>query len=240
MTKAQINHTHPFFWTLERRLLRSFRRAGRHIPSSSLLASGNIHIIDVRSDPRAPQIHKTIPGTELLAKVGVALPHTTHCAPDEIIMSFMGSGTAKDGFEPSGAGFVSFDPKTFEIKQRWEAADTPATPQRFGYDFWYQPRHNVMISSEWGDPGCFTKGFDPTHVGEGRYGSKLYVWDWAKRTLKQELDVGVGALMCMVSIQCLVQCAFTPVHDRINMTSCKCTVGDLYKLLRFSSKNVLS
>eukprot|EP00439_Symbiodinium_sp_Y106_P044587 s1388_g5.t1 len=152
--------------------------------------SGNIHIIDVRSDPRAPKIHKTIPGSELLDKVGVALPHTTHCAPDEIIMSFMGSGTAEKGFEPSGAGFVSFDPKTFEIKRRWEAAGTT----QFGYDFWYQPRHNVMVSSEWGHPGCFTKGFDPAHVADGLYGSKLYVWNWAECTLKQELDVGAGSI----------------------------------------------
>jgi len=153
--------------------------------------SGNIHIIDVRSDPRAPKLHKTIPGAEILAKTGAALPHTAHCAPDEIIMSFMGSGTVKQGFEPHGAGFVCFDPKTFEIKQRWEA---PENPTRFGYDFWYQPRHNVMVSSEWGDPACFTKGFNPAHVAEGRYGSKLYIWDWTDRTLKQELDVGAGSI----------------------------------------------
>lgn len=153
--------------------------------------SGDIHIIDVKSDPKAPALHKTIGAKDLLDKAGVALPHTTHCAPDEIIMSFMGSGTAKDGFKPEGAGFVSFDPKTFEIKQRWEGQDSKT---RFGYDFWYQPRHNVMVSSEWGDPDCFTKGFNPAHVGEGCYGSKLYVWDWSDRTVKQELDVGAGSI----------------------------------------------
>ena len=31
---------------------------------------------------------------------------------------------------------------------------------KFGYDFWYQPAHNVMISSEWGAPKAFMKGFD--------------------------------------------------------------------------------
>lgn len=101
----------------------------------------------------------------------------------------MGSGTVKDGFKPEGAGFVSFDPKTFEIKKRWEMGKT-----QFGYDFWYQPRHNVMVSSEWGDPDCFTKGFNPAHVEQGRYGSKLYIWDWSDHTLKQELDVGTGAI----------------------------------------------
>ena len=51
-----------------------------------------------------------------------------------------------------------------------------------------------MISSEWGDPDCFTKGFNPAHVAEGKYGSKMYVWNFKDRTLKQELDVGAGAI----------------------------------------------
>ena len=37
-----------------------------------------------------------------------------------------------------------------------------------GYDFWYQPRHNVMISSEWGAPSAFTKGFNPEDVAAGK------------------------------------------------------------------------
>ena len=38
----------------------------------------------------------------------------------------------------------------------------------FGYDFWYQPRHNVMVSSEWGAPNAYLKGFDPKDVEEGK------------------------------------------------------------------------
>ena len=26
---------------------------------------------------------------------------------------------------------------------------------RFNYDFWYQPRHNVMVSSEWAAPNTY-------------------------------------------------------------------------------------
>ena len=36
-----------------------------------------------------------------------------------------------------------------------------------GYDFWYQPRHNVMISTEWGAPQMIKNGFDPQHVADG-------------------------------------------------------------------------
>ena len=56
------------------------------------------------------------------------------------------------------------DGNTFTVKGNWEAPGH-ATP--FGYDFWYQPRRNVMISSEWGEPNTFLQGFNPEHVANG-------------------------------------------------------------------------
>ena len=79
------------------------------------------------------------------------------------------------------------DGETFKVKGNWEAKDSQ-TP--FGYDFWYQPRRNVMISSEWGAPNCFTKGFNPSHVAEGKYGRVLHVWDWTTHKLIQDIDLG--------------------------------------------------
>lgn len=152
--------------------------------------SGNIYFVDVKTDPRAPRIHKTIDGAEVRAKTGLALPHTTHCAPDDIIISHMGG--ADDGNPGSGNGFLAIDPATLEIKGRWEAPDGPRAA--YGYDFWYAPRHNVMVSSEWGEPSAFGKGFDPADVAAGRYGSRLYVWDWAKRTIVQTMDLGQGSI----------------------------------------------
>ena len=60
-------------------------------------------------------------------------------------------------------GFILLDGKTFDVTGTWENGNT--TP--FGYDFWYQPRHNVMISSEWGEPNTLLNGFNPAHVAEG-------------------------------------------------------------------------
>lgn len=37
-----------------------------------------------------------------------------------------------------------------------------------GYDFWYQPLHNVMISTEWGEPKALTKGFKVEDVQAGK------------------------------------------------------------------------
>ena len=39
----------------------------------------------------------------------------------------------------------------------------------FGYDYWYQPTHDVLISSEWGAPQAFNKGFHPDHVSSGKW-----------------------------------------------------------------------
>ncbi len=38
----------------------------------------------------------------------------------------------------------------------WSGEETP-----FGYDFWYQPRLNVMISTSWGAPKAFSKVRQP-------------------------------------------------------------------------------
>lgn len=37
-----------------------------------------------------------------------------------------------------------------------------------GYDFWYQPRHNVLISTEWGIPKVLGYGLDPNDLGKGQ------------------------------------------------------------------------
>ncbi|MBA0729301.1 hypothetical protein Golax_022496, partial [Gossypium laxum] len=65
----------------------------------------------------------------------------------------------------------------------------------FGYDFWYQPRHKTMISSSWGAPAAFTKGFDLQHVTDGLYGRHLHVYSWPDGELKQTLDLGDTGLI---------------------------------------------
>ena len=54
--------------------------------------------------------------------------------------------------------------ETLSITGSWEA---PGHKAQFGYDFWYQPYFNVMISTEWGHPKTFKKGFDPADVAKG-------------------------------------------------------------------------
>lgn len=65
----------------------------------------------------------------------------------------------------SSGGFVLLDGQTFDVVGNWEH---PGEAAPFGYDFWYQPRHNVMISTEWGAPKALANGFDPADVAGGQ------------------------------------------------------------------------
>ena len=65
----------------------------------------------------------------------------------------------------------------------------------FGYDFWYQPFFNVMISTEYGAPKFFMKNLNLEHVSGGGYGTHLNVFDWKERTLKQRIDLGAEGVM---------------------------------------------
>ena len=122
--------------------------------------SSRIHVVNVADDPRTPRIEKVIEPEEIVAKTGYTRPHTVHCMPgDNVVVTMLGDA---DG---NGAGgFAVLDAKTFEVKGRWEnGGETPS----LNYDFWYQPRKNVLVSSEFGEPNAYEKGFDLEDVGAG-------------------------------------------------------------------------
>jgi methanethiol oxidase len=150
--------------------------------------SSRLHIVNVADDPRAPRIEKVIEPEELVAKTGYTRPHTVHCMPgDNIVISMLGDA------EGNGAGgFAVLDAQTFELKGRWESGgETPP----FNYDFWYQPRKNALVSSEFGAPNAYEKGFDIDDVTAGRYGSRLHFWNLAERRLEQTVDLGETGLV---------------------------------------------
>jgi selenium-binding protein 1 len=100
--------------------------------------SSRIHVVNVASDPRHPQIEKVIEPEEVVAKTGLTRPHTVHCMPgDNVVISMLGDA---DGNGPGG--FAVLDAKTFDVKGRWENGG-PHPP--LSYDFWYQPRIFVVI-----------------------------------------------------------------------------------------------
>lgn len=80
-------------------------------------------------------------------------------------------------FLPCSGGFVLLDGETFEVKGTWEK---PGCAAPMGYDFWYQPRHNVMVSTEWAAPNVFKDGFNPAHVEAGEDHSEGRQEPWSK------------------------------------------------------------
>jgi selenium-binding protein 1 len=150
--------------------------------------SSRIHILNVADDPRKPRVEKVIEPEELVRETGYTRPHTVHCMPGEnVVMSMLGDA---DG---NGAGgFAVLDAKTFELKGRWEnGGERPP----FNYDFWYQPRKNTVVSSEFGEPNAYEPGFDLADVQAGRYGRRLHFWNLEKRELEQSIDLGEQGLV---------------------------------------------
>lgn len=150
--------------------------------------SSNIHIVDVLSDPRKPEIAKVISGEEVKKKTGLSSPHTIHCMPGEIVvMSMLGDA---EGNAPGG--FAVLDARNFDVLGRWE---NEPNGLQFTYDFWYQPRKNVMISSEWAAPNTFRRGFQLEDVQAGKYGHSIHFWDLEQRSITQSIDLGEGGMI---------------------------------------------
>jgi selenium-binding protein 1 len=150
--------------------------------------SSRFHVVNVADDPRRPTIEKVIEPDEVVAKTGYTRPHTVHCMPgDNIVVSMLGDA---DG---NGAGgFAVLDAKTFELKGRWEnGGDVPP----LNYDFWYQPRKNVLVSTEFGEPNAYEPGFDLADVEAGRYGQRIHFWNLETRELEQTVDLGAKGLV---------------------------------------------
>jgi selenium-binding protein 1 len=152
------------------------------------MRSSRVHIVDVLADPRRPQIVKVIEPEEIIRKTGYTRPHTVHCMPGGIVtLSMLGNA---EGDAPGG--FAVLDSTDFSVIGRWEREKGD---QELMYDFWYQPRKNTLISSEWGAPNTFEKGFDLQDVSEGRYGHRLHFWDLEQRSHLQTVDLGEEGLI---------------------------------------------
>ena len=145
------------------------------------IRSSRVYIIDTQEE-RAPKIHKVIEPEEIIAKTNLSAPHTVHCLADgNVMISMLGD---REGNGPGGFLLLN---QNFDIVGHWEQK---AEAMQFNYDFWYQPRHKIMVSSEWGAPKTFYPGFDLDDVAAGKYGKQLHFWDWSKREIIQTVDLG--------------------------------------------------
>ena len=147
--------------------------------------SSRIYIVDTADTGAA--IYKVIEPEQIKGQTDLSAPHTVHCLADgHVMISMLGD---REGNGPGG--FLLLD-ENFDIVGRWERK---ADAMRFNYDFWYQPRHNVMVSSEWGAPKTYFPGFDLNDVAAGNYGHQLHFWDWSTHEIIQSFDLGEEGLI---------------------------------------------
>ena len=148
--------------------------------------SSNLHIVDCLDDPRNPKLHMVIEGADIKAKTNLSAPHTVHCLGSDIIISMLGDA---QGNAPGGYLHLN---ENFEIVGRWE---NDMGDIKFGYDFWYQPRHNVMVSSEWAAPNTFMPGFDLEEVGHLKYGREIHFWNFEEKRVEETKYLGEDGLV---------------------------------------------
>ena len=86
--------------------------------------------------------------------------------------------------------FLCIDSETFEVKGTWTRGDKKAG---FGYDFWYQPHHDVLVASEWSAPKVFKNGYTEADSSDPAiYGRSLNFYSWSERKLKQVIKSWQG------------------------------------------------
>ncbi|XP_072382430.1 methanethiol oxidase [Diabrotica undecimpunctata] len=146
------------------------------------LGSDRIYVVDVGKNPKAPEFHKIIEGTEM-RRFNCRTPHTTHClASGEVMISIMGDNEGN-----SKCDFILLDGKSFEVKGTWLKGEKAP---KYNYDFWYQPYFDVMVATEWGVPKIFKKGFQPSDTEPETYGRSLNFFSWKKREFIQSINLG--------------------------------------------------
>jgi methanethiol oxidase len=158
------------------------------------LRSSRIHVLDVKADPRQPEIVKVVEPEEVANRAGYSRPHTLHCGPDGIYVSALG---APDGDGPGG--IFRLDHDSFDVLGRWEVE---RGPQYLAYDFWWHLGYDTVVTSEWGTPNMIEGGLDPALLG--KFGHSLHLWDLRQRRHLQVLDLGAEQQMVL---------ELRPAHD---------------------------
>jgi hypothetical protein len=78
-----------------------------------------------------------------------------------------------------------------EIVMNQKPASFYASPQ----EALQAPPEEFLISSEFGEPNAYEKGFDLDDVAAGRFGSRLHFWSLSERKLEQTVDLGDTGLV---------------------------------------------
>lgn len=140
------------------------------------LFSNEVFIYDTETDPRAPELLRTVD----LDPTGYSGPHTLYAVPDGMLISMLG---AVDGGGPGG--LVKLDEKG-EFVEALPGPDHEGAPV-YMYDVGIKPEMNRMLTSSWAFPEHIEGGpTPPEHIGKA-----VVVWNWKSGEVLQveELDL---------------------------------------------------
>lgn len=153
-----------------------FDDPSRHRDRLILPSINSSRIYIVRVDAQNGTMLDSIVEPEELARLNVSGPHTSHCLPSgHVMVSCLG-----DAHGEAKGSLVLLDGQSFKPLKVWNDRAVP-----FGYDFWYQPRADVLVSTEWTSPNSYRAGYQ---VG-GVYGSKIHFWQWSSGQHVQTIDL---------------------------------------------------
>ncbi|XP_040367773.1 selenium-binding protein 2-like [Rosa chinensis] len=60
--------------------------------------TGRIYVINTKTDPEAPSLHKVVDPEDIVQKIGLAYPHTSHCLASSDFFSLTQSLMSREGF----------------------------------------------------------------------------------------------------------------------------------------------
>ncbi|NXA56889.1 SBP1 oxidase, partial [Nothocercus julius] len=212
---------HSSGWSAGSTCFEDCTRARKKLILPSLISS-RVYVVDVGTQSHAPRLCKMIEPVDIFWKCDKGYLNVPHALPNgDVLIANMG--------DPAGngkGGFIVLDGESFELKGNWEKdCEVPPT----GHDFWFQPRHNVLISSA----GLVLKragpAFNPDDLHKGVFGRRLNVWNLSCRTLIQCFDLGEDSLPFSVrflhnpdAAKGYVSCAMSGVIYRFFKNEARC------------------
>ncbi|NWI08239.1 SBP1 oxidase, partial [Crypturellus soui] len=173
---------HCFGWSSGKHCFEECSRRRRKLILPCLIST-RIYVVDVGTQCHTPRLCKMIEPVDVFWQCNKGHLTITHALPNgDILIANMGDAAGR-----GKGGFIVLDGESFDLKGNWEhERGAPHT----GFDFWYQARHNVLVSSSGFVPRRVGYGFNPDDLHKGVFGRHLNVWNLSCRTLIQSFDLG--------------------------------------------------
>ncbi|KAM8794314.1 methanethiol oxidase-like [Eudromia elegans] len=208
------------------------RRRKLVLPS---LISSRVYVVDVDTQCHAPQLYKTIEPVDVFWRCDKGHLTVPHALPNgDILIANTGDAAGR-----GNGGFIVLDGESFDLKGNWEECAAPRT----GFDFWLQPRHDVLVSSAGFVPRRVGYGFNPDDLNKGILGRHLKFWNLTCRSLIQCFDLGEDSVPLSVrflhnpdAAEGYVSCAWSGVIYRFYRNEARCWAVE--EVIRIPPKGV--